>query len=64
MPYVLVIDDDRDFLSALEVVLGNKGYEVSVESTPQGGLKRIHARRPDLLIRSRLGYYSERRPAP
>ncbi|MHC4777230.1 MAG: response regulator transcription factor [Planctomycetota bacterium] len=50
MPYLLVVDDDKDFASAVQIALEEAGHEVAIKADPKSGLKSIEARKPDLLI--------------
>jgi CheY-like chemotaxis protein len=47
---VLVVDDDRDTLSALAEMLGQMGAAVETASTVREAMVRFRARRPSLLI--------------
>jgi DNA-binding response OmpR family regulator len=50
MAYVLIVDDDEDFASALRTMLEASGHEADLRLDPAGGLKSIETRRPDLAI--------------
>jgi CheY-like chemotaxis protein len=47
---VLVIDDDRDFTTAVVAVLEREGYEVVVADSGREGLRQLRAHNPDLII--------------
>jgi DNA-binding response OmpR family regulator len=50
MPKILIIDDDKDLLFALELILKNHGYEVETAITPEAGTNKVLETRPDLVI--------------
>jgi DNA-binding response OmpR family regulator len=50
MPYVLIVDDDEDFASAIAAVLRGEGHEVAMEHSPEAGLASVEQRRPDVLV--------------
>lgn len=50
MKHILVIDDDRALLQALEATLTLAGYEVEVTDSGQDGLRRAYERVPDLIL--------------
>ena len=50
MAYILVIDDDKDFASAVETVLRDTGYEVHIEMDPDSAERSMKDRQPDLII--------------
>ena len=47
---VLVVDDEPDVVSLLEVLLNSYGYSVITASDGQQALEKARAERPDLLI--------------
>ena len=50
MAYVLIIDDDEDFASAVATVLREEGYETALEYRPDAVLARMQERRPDAIV--------------
>jgi two-component system OmpR family response regulator len=50
MAYLLIVDDDIDFASAVGAVLTNTGYEIGIETDCGKALDRIRGRRPDAII--------------
>ena len=47
---VLVVDDDDDSLSALQILLGREGFDVEVATGGAEALARIEAHPPDVLL--------------
>ncbi|MBL7068351.1 MAG: response regulator [Candidatus Omnitrophica bacterium] len=47
---ILVIDDEKEFLSLLESRLGAEGYEVITASNGIEGLERVREQKPDLVV--------------
>jgi len=47
---ILIIDDEEDFLSALEKVLTENGYEVVKAADGENGLAMVKSEDPDLVI--------------
>jgi len=50
MAYLMIVDDDEDFTSALTTTLRAAGYEVEVECDPAAAMEKMEARTPDLAI--------------
>jgi len=50
MAYLLITDDDEDFLVATTMVLRKAGHEVATETQTGKVVERIQKRMPDLLI--------------
>lgn len=47
---IIIIDDDRDYVNALEVILGSGGYQVDHAYNIIDGYKAIDGNKPDLII--------------
>jgi DNA-binding response OmpR family regulator len=50
MAYVLIVDDDEDFVSAVETVLSCDGHEVGKVHETTHAIEIMEQRKPDLLI--------------
>jgi CheY-like chemotaxis protein len=50
MSYVLIVDDDTDFISAVSTVLKSRGHETASETEADRAIDRIRQRRPDAVI--------------
>jgi two-component system, NtrC family, response regulator AlgB len=50
MEKVLIIDDDRNILTTLEVYLEDKGFKVQKASSGKEGLKCFHKEPPDMVL--------------
>jgi two-component system, OmpR family, response regulator len=50
MAYLLIVDDDEDFASAVGTVLRGQGYETAIETDCGKTIERIRERRPDAVI--------------
>jgi DNA-binding response OmpR family regulator len=47
---ILIIDDDRDLVDTLRIVLESKDYEIRAAYDGKQGFSRIEEKRPDLII--------------
>jgi PAS domain S-box-containing protein len=47
---ILLVDDDRDGLAALEIVLADRGAHVEIATDVDGGLRRMADFAPDILL--------------
>ena len=47
---VLTVDDDRDLVETLRIVLESDGYEVVEAHDPGAGLEKVRSERPDLVL--------------
>jgi len=50
MSYLLIVDDDEDFATAVATVLRGKGHEVRMEVDLSAAVRSMTDRRPDLLL--------------
>ena len=50
MAYLLIVDDDLDFATAVSRVLSAEGHETAIETDAEKAVERIEARRPDAVI--------------
>jgi len=50
MKKILIIDDDEDFLKALESTLKRHGYDVAVRNSCEDGFLTLASFKPDLII--------------
>ena len=50
MEKILIVDDDQDIVSSLQLVLQKAGYAVVVAYNKPSGLEQIQRENPDLLI--------------
>jgi CheY-like chemotaxis protein len=49
-PKILIVEDDKDLVAVLTVVLEERGYEVAVAYNAPSGLEKTDAERPDLIV--------------
>jgi two-component system, OmpR family, alkaline phosphatase synthesis response regulator PhoP len=47
---VLLVDDDKDLVQSVKVVLEANGFEVATEHNGAGALAAVAAHRPDLIV--------------
>jgi CheY-like chemotaxis protein len=47
---ILIVDDDRDLVAALQLVLESQGYAVVTAYDAPGGLAQAESERPDLIL--------------
>jgi DNA-binding response OmpR family regulator len=50
MPKILIVDDDRDIVEAIEILLKNFNYETDFAYNRQDGEKKVFEGNPDLII--------------
>jgi CheY-like chemotaxis protein len=48
--YLLIVDDDEDFATAVATVLRGKGHDVRIELDLSAAVRSMTERRPDLLL--------------
>jgi CheY-like chemotaxis protein len=47
---ILIVEDDKDLVAALQIVLNEHGFEVVAAHDAPGGLAKAEAERPDLIV--------------
>jgi two-component system, OmpR family, alkaline phosphatase synthesis response regulator PhoP len=47
---ILIIDDDKDIIESLQLVLESKGYDVESTLTTKGAVELVKSMGPDLII--------------
>ncbi|MFQ5449066.1 MAG: response regulator transcription factor [Nitrospinaceae bacterium] len=47
---ILLVDDDRDMLAALELKLGKEGFKIQTASDGEMAIKKVRAKIPDLIV--------------
>lgn len=50
MSRILVVDDDTDILSVMEILLTMKGFEVEVTAKGENTVPKINSFKPDLIL--------------
>ncbi len=46
----MIIDDDKDIIDAIKVILEPKGYKIDFAMNPDEGMKLIENEKPDLIF--------------
>ncbi len=49
-PDILIIDDDRDLVNSMRIILETRGYQVRSAPNGREGYAQVEARMPDLII--------------
>jgi two-component system alkaline phosphatase synthesis response regulator PhoP len=47
---ILIVDDDRDLVATLRLVLEKAGYDVAEANEPEAALAAVEEKRPDLIL--------------
>jgi two-component system alkaline phosphatase synthesis response regulator PhoP len=47
---ILIVDDDSDFVEAVNMILNSKEFEVVTACNGREGLKKVKTERPDLIV--------------
>ncbi len=50
MSKILVIDDDPDFILAVQMVLDAHNFEMEAATTPAEGIRKVLSTKPDLVV--------------
>ncbi|MFC1590207.1 response regulator, partial [Candidatus Omnitrophota bacterium] len=50
MKKIYIVDDDKDIIESLSIVLKSKGYQISSQVNEEGLIKNVKAFEPDLII--------------
>lgn len=50
MGKILIVDDDRDIVESMKVVLESKQHQVTIAASGKEGLEKVKAQKPDLII--------------
>ncbi len=50
MAYILIVDDDEDFSSAVATVLHDAGHETAIEDHPDGAMASLKKRLADAVV--------------
>lgn len=48
--YILCIEDETEMIDLIRIILGRKGFEVEGATGGEDGLKKLHERKPDLVL--------------
>ncbi len=47
---ILCIEDETEMIDLIRIILGRKGFEVEGATGGEDGLKKLHERKPDLVL--------------
>lgn len=47
---ILCIEDETEMIDLIRIILGRKGFEVEGATGGEDGLKKVHERKPDLVL--------------
>lgn len=47
---ILIVEDEKDFARALEILLNSKGYKIEIANDGMSGLQKAREMSPDLII--------------
>ncbi|MCK4640926.1 MAG: response regulator [Candidatus Marinimicrobia bacterium] len=50
MAKILIVDDDEDFVSAVNLVLKSNGFDVAIANSRQEGMEKFDEDNPDLVL--------------
>ncbi len=50
MSKILIVDDDEDFLAAMQIMLEAHGFEVDTATTPEEGITKAVSAEPNLVV--------------
>lgn len=50
MARILVVDDDQDFVSAIQLVLEKNNHMVLIATSKQTGMQKVESEKPDLVL--------------
>ncbi len=48
--HILCIEDETEMIDLIRIILGRKGFDVEGASGGEEGLKKVHERKPDLVL--------------
>ncbi len=48
--HILCIEDETEMIDLIRIILGRKGFDVEGATGGEDGLKKVHERKPDLVL--------------
>ena len=48
--HILFIEDETEMIDLIRIILGRKGFDVEGATGGEDGLKKVHERKPDLVL--------------